>query len=74
MKGGKGKPIKLAFTVSADDKENTVRYEKLVNGVGEAEPSPDGKLLAFGLRGDIWTVLIENPKAWRAANRSMPGG
>ena len=28
----------------------------------EMEPSPDGKKVAFGLRGDIWTVLVEKPK------------
>lgn len=28
----------------------------------EAEPSPDGKSFAFGLRGEIWTIGIDKPK------------
>jgi len=35
---------------------------KLITGVAEAEPSPDGKTFAFGLHGDIWTIPLDKPK------------
>ena len=41
----------LKLVVSADEKQTTRRREKLTAGVTEAELSPDGKTLAFGLRG-----------------------
>ena len=50
------------LVVSADEKQTTRRREKLTSGVTEAELSPDGKTLAFGLRGDIWTVATEKSK------------
>jgi Tol biopolymer transport system component/C-terminal processing protease CtpA/Prc len=62
LKGGEGEPVELSFTAPADDKQNLRRKEKLTQGVSEAEPSPDGKHFAFGLRGDIWTVAIDRPK------------
>lgn len=62
MKSARGKPAKLKLYAEADEKQTVRRYEKLVSGAGEAEPSPDGKQIAFGLRGDIWTVLVEKPK------------
>ena len=52
----------LGKPASDDDAQNQVRRETLTSGVTEAEPSPDGKLYAFGLRGDIWTIAMEKPK------------
>jgi len=62
LKEGHSKPGKVKLFVASDEKQTTRRREKLVSGVTEAEPSPDGKLFAFGLRGDIWTVVIDKPK------------
>src|SRR5947207_1537212 len=62
LKDGKGKPGKVKLFVASDEKQTTHRREKLTSGVTEAEPSPDGKKFAFGIRGDIWTVLIDKPK------------
>jgi tricorn protease len=62
LKKGKKKPQKLELLVAADEKQTTRRREKVTTGVTEAEPSPDGKLFAFGLRGDLWTVAIDKPK------------
>ncbi|MBU6399656.1 MAG: PD40 domain-containing protein [Verrucomicrobia bacterium] len=59
---GKKEPTRLTFTAARDEKQNPRRRETLTTGVTEAEPSPDGKTFAFGLRGDIWTVPIEKPK------------
>jgi len=68
LKDGKGKPQKLSLLVASDEKQTTRRREKLTSGVSEAEPSPDGKTFAFGLRGDIWTIGVDKPKGIAAKN------
>ena len=68
MKDGKGKPTKIKLLVASDEKQTTRRREKLSSGVTEAEPSPDGKTFAFGLRGDIWTVAMNKPKGVAGRN------
>lgn len=62
LRAGERNPRKVQFVVDEDDKVNQTRREVLSSGATEAEPSPDGKTFAFGLRGDIWTVPIERPK------------
>lgn len=71
LKAGHKTPEKLAYFVASDEKENSRRAEKLTSGVVEAEASPDGKTIAFGLRGDIWTVLIEKPKGVAGRNAGI---
>lgn len=55
------KPRALSFHAASDEKETSIHYDKLTRGVVEAEPSPDGKTIAFGLKGDIWTIAISKP-------------
>jgi tricorn protease len=62
MRKGTGEPRKLKLLAAADDKLTPKRREKVSTGVTEAEPSPDGKTFAFGLRGEIWTIGTEKPK------------
>lgn len=62
LKSGEKTPKKLSIIASQDDAQSVVRYERLTTGAGEGEPSPDGKYYMFGLKGDIWTVLIDKPK------------
>ena len=62
LKDGRGKPAKIKLVVASDEKQTTHRRERLTSGVTEAEPSPDGRKFAFGIRGDIWTVVIDKPK------------
>lgn len=57
-----GPARKIALICADDDATNTFRHEVLSTGVTEAEPSPDGKTFAFGLRGDIFTIGVEKPK------------
>jgi len=71
LKAGHKTPERLLFFVASDEKETSRRTEKLATGVGEAEPSPDGKTIAFGLRGDIWTVAIEKPKGVAGRNADI---
>jgi Tol biopolymer transport system component/C-terminal processing protease CtpA/Prc len=49
-------PKKIQLHANADVKRNTKEFAKATSGVTEAEPSPDGKTILFGLQGDIWTV------------------
>jgi tricorn protease len=62
LKAGAREPQKLVLDAAADEKQTSRRRERLTKEVTEAEPGPDGKTMAFGLRGDIWTVSIEKPK------------
>ncbi|MDH7568200.1 MAG: S41 family peptidase [Armatimonadota bacterium] len=55
-------PTKVTIYASTDEKENSVQRETLTTGVTEAELSPDGKSIAFVLKGDIWTIPTEKPK------------
>ncbi len=62
LKDGRKTPQKISIFVATDEKQTTQRREKVTSGVNEAEWAPDGKSIAFGLRGDIWTVAVEKPK------------
>ncbi len=62
MRAGQNEPQKVQFTAAEDEKLNQTRREVITSGVNEAEPSPDGKTFAFGVRGEIWTVPVEKPK------------
>jgi tricorn protease len=68
---GRKKAQKLRLLVAADEKQTTRRREKLTKDVTEAEPSPDGKTYAFGLRGDIWTIPVEKPKGIAGRNSDL---
>jgi tricorn protease len=63
LKAGQRQPQKLSFVAAQDDAQTTRQRELLASGVEEAEPSPDGKQYAFRIRGDIWLIDIEKPKA-----------
>ena len=62
LKSGAQAPVRLVLTAAEDEAQSTFRHEVLSSGVTEQEPSPDGKTIAFGLRGDIWTVPVDRPK------------
>lgn len=62
LHSGEKEPIKIPLYASQDDAQNTVHHEQLNSGATEIEPSPDGKSIAFGLHGDIWTILADKPK------------
>ncbi len=71
LKGGKGDAAKIELFIAGDDKQTTRRRERLSSGVTELEPSPDAKTLAFGLRGDIWTIAVDKPKGIAARNAEL---
>jgi Tol biopolymer transport system component/C-terminal processing protease CtpA/Prc len=68
LKDGKKKASAIKLLVAVDEKQNGHRNEKLSDGVTEAEPSPDGKHIAFGLQGDIWSIAVDKPKGVSGRN------
>jgi Tol biopolymer transport system component/C-terminal processing protease CtpA/Prc len=62
LRAGTKEPRPVTLFAAVDEKLAARRREKLSTGANEAEPSPDGKTIAFGLSGDIWTVPVEKPK------------
>ena len=55
-------PKKIELLINSDVKRNVNEYSKVTSGTTEAEPSPDGKTILFGLKGDIWTVKTAKSK------------
>ncbi len=82
MKGGKGAPAKVAVEVAADDAPS---IEKGKPSPGRPVPSPDGKMMAFLSRGDVFVTSVEYPTtrqvtstpqaerhlSWGADNRTL---
>jgi tricorn protease len=67
VKPGGGSPTELVIYARSEAKANTVQRLTLNNGVTELEVSRDGKTLAFGLRGEIWTIPAERAPGGPAA-------
>jgi tricorn protease len=51
-----GTPVELRILARTEGKGNTIQRLTLNTGATELEISHDGKLLAIGLRGEIWTI------------------
>lgn len=47
---------KVNILAPSDDKVNNQESQTLTTGVTELEATADGKTIAFGLRGEIWTI------------------
>ena len=58
---GQEKPSRIRLFAAVDEKETGRQSETIKQGATEAEPSPDGKTVAFGLRRDIWTIPVDKP-------------
>lgn len=52
-------PKRIEITASPDTKFNEIGIEKIKSGLEEYELSPDGKKIAFTLRGEIWLMAAE---------------
>ncbi len=53
-----GDPKALTIYAPSDDRANTLRRETFRTGVQEMQVSPDGKQIAFVIRGDIFVQLV----------------
>lgn len=55
-----GTSKQISVIARTDDKINNQERQVLTNGVAESEPSPDGKQVAFVLKGELWLVPTGN--------------
>lgn len=61
-------PQKLQLTVAADQTETAVKYESKSNGATEMALSPDGKEIAFIIRGDVFVTATDYPSTKQITN------
>lgn len=52
-------PTKVAITLNADYKSNDIEFVKKSSGATDMAVSPDGKEVAFILRGDVYVTSID---------------
>ncbi|MBP9875215.1 MAG: PD40 domain-containing protein, partial [Haliscomenobacter sp.] len=66
MKAGKGSGQRINIQLKADERFDPVELKTLANGGGELALSPNGKLMAFAVRGEIFVKEADKEK-----NRSV---
>ncbi len=66
MKAGKGSGQRINIQLKADERFDPVEQKTLTNGGGELALSPNGKLMAFSVRGEIFVKEADKEK-----NRSV---
>ena len=62
MRSTRDKPHPVKLVASTDEKRNSKEHKTSTTGVTEAEPSPKGDVMLFGLQGDIWTIKTTKAK------------
>lgn len=63
MKADKGSAQKLNVVISADDRLDAIEQKTMTTGANEFTVSPNGKLLAFSIRGEIFIKEADKEKA-----------
>jgi C-terminal processing protease CtpA/Prc/Tol biopolymer transport system component len=63
MKADKGSPKKLEVQISADDRLDASEQKTFANGANEYAVSPNGKLIAYGVRGEIFIKEADKEKS-----------
>ncbi|PJF34006.1 MAG: peptidase S41, partial [Phototrophicales bacterium] len=61
-------PQKLNITIFRDETADEATFESLATGATEMAVSPNGKEIAFVLRGDVFVTLIDYPTTRRITN------
>ncbi|WP_218973055.1 S41 family peptidase [Labilibaculum manganireducens] len=61
-------PVKLEVAIAIDNKENEVNFEKLSSGATEMSVSPNGKEVAFIVRGEVFVTSVEYGTTKRITN------
>lgn len=65
----KGKePVKLNVSIAVDSKENDISYEQLRSGADEMSVAPNGKEVAFVVRGEVFVTSVEYGTTKRITN------
>ncbi|MBC7886306.1 MAG: PD40 domain-containing protein [Ferruginibacter sp.] len=63
MNPGKGSAKKLTVLVNADDRLDANEQKTLITGAGEYAVSPNGKLVAYTLRGELFIKEADKEKS-----------
>jgi len=62
MKTAGGAPQKINIQIGADYKFEPVEYKTLASGAGDFSVSPNGKLMAFTIRGEVFVKEVDKDK------------
>lgn len=68
LKGGSGKPQKVAVQIAADRKRNDTQFVNITSDATEMALSPKGKEIAFVVRGEIFVSSIDHKITKRITN------
>ncbi len=68
LKKNKNKPIKVKIEIRTDSKRNAITYKKLSSGATEMAVSPDGKEVAFIIRGEVFVTAVNYSTTKRITN------
>ncbi len=63
-----GTPKKVSIKIASDQTEQVVKYESLSKGATEMAVSPDGKEVAFIIRGDVFVAATDYNNTKRVTN------
>lgn len=63
MKINEGKPEKINFNISSDYRFDPVVYKSETSGASEKSVSPNGKLLAYVVRGEVFIKEIDKEES-----------
>jgi len=61
-------PVKLNILIAADNKENDIVFKQMRNGAREISVSPNGKEVAFIIRGEVFVTSVEYGTTKRITN------
>jgi tricorn protease len=63
-----GEPMRVPIEVASDNKDNPVEFTTLTDGATEMAVSPDGREVAFVLRGEVFVTSVDYPTTKRVTN------
>jgi C-terminal processing protease CtpA/Prc len=69
MKTTGGSPQKIDIQISADDRFDPIEFKTFTNNAGNYSVSPNGKLIAFVIRGEVFVKEADKDKS-RSVNLS----
>ena len=64
----KGEPRKVPIQIVTDNQENELKYINFTTGIKEMDVSPNGKEIAFIVRGDVFITSVEYGTTRRITN------
>ncbi len=67
LKAGE-QPQKLTVNIRSDENQTLIKHELLTNGATEMAVSPNGKEVAFIIRGEVYVTLVDGSTTKRITN------